>query len=187
MTLEPTAHGDPHPFPHEGEGFPKFAFLDALRSNAAFAETFAPVQRGGVAAKGLAIVTCMDSRIDPLKIVGMDKGDAKILRNAGARVTEDVIRTLTLATYLLGVNRVLIMPHTDCKMASATETEIHKTIWDQFGVDTRSLAISTVDDQMAGLQTDVMRLRAFPLLPTGVVVGGAVYNVHTGRLEVADI
>jgi carbonic anhydrase len=60
----------------------------------------------------------MDSRIDPLHIVGMEDGDAKILRNAGARVTEDVLRTLVLATHLLSVTRILVMPHTDCKMAS---------------------------------------------------------------------
>ena len=81
----------------------------------------------------------MDSRISPLAVVGMQAGDAKILRNAGARVTDDVLRTLVLASYLLGVNRVLVMPHTDCRMASADEATIHATIQDQFGVDTRSL------------------------------------------------
>ena len=79
----------------------------------------------GRAAKGLAIVTCMDSRIDPLRIVGMSAGDVKILRNAGARVTDDMLRTLLLATYLLEVKRVLVMPHTDCRMASGTEEQIH--------------------------------------------------------------
>jgi carbonic anhydrase len=128
----------------------------------------------------------MDSRISPLSVVGMKAGDAKILRNAGARVTEDVIRTLVLATYLLGVNRILIMPHTDCRMASGAEAEIHKQIKDQHGVDTRSLEFRTVTDQKRALITDVLRIRTYPLLPKEVIVSGAIYNVKTGKLEPVD-
>jgi carbonic anhydrase len=140
----------------------------------------------GTARKGLAIVTCMDSRISPLAVVGMQAGDAKILRNAGARVTDDVLRTLVLASYLLGVNRVLVMPHTDCRMASADEATIHATIKDQFGVDTRSLEFRTVSDQRSALAIDVTRIRTYPLLQKGVSVAGAVYNVSTGQLEPVD-
>jgi carbonic anhydrase len=129
----------------------------------------------------------MDSRIDPLSVLGMQPGDVKILRNAGARVTEDVLRTLVLATYLLGVTRVLIMPHTDCKMASATEDEIHALIADKYGMDTRSLEIRTVTDQSAALATDVVRVRSYPFLPPEVVVGGALFDVRTGRLEPIDL
>ena len=93
-------------------------FSDLFTGNEAFVKEFKSQDLTGQAKKGLAIITCMDSRIDPLRIVGMKAGDAKILRNAGARVTDDVLRTLILAAYLLGVNRVLVMPHTDCRMAS---------------------------------------------------------------------
>ena len=103
-------------------------FDDLFASNTEFVKNFKSQELTGHAKKGLAIVTCMDSRIDPLRIIGMSAGDAKILRNAGARVTEDVLRTLILATTLLGVNRVLVMPHTDCKMASGTEEQIHAAI-----------------------------------------------------------
>ena len=78
-------------------------FKDLLDANAHYSASFTKEELTGFAKKGLAIVTCMDSRIDPLRIVGMHAGDAKILRNAGARVTEDVLRTLVLATHLLGV------------------------------------------------------------------------------------
>jgi carbonic anhydrase len=117
----------------------------------------------------------------------MKSGDAKILRNAGARVTEDVLRTLVLATYLLGVDRILVMPHTDCRMAQSEEPEIHKTIFDQYGVDTRSLEFRTVADQKAALATDVTRLRSYPLLRQGVIIAGAIYNVATGVLETQDL
>ena len=119
--------------------FPNDEFADVLLSNEEFVREFKHSELTGTARKGLAIVTCMDSRISPLAVVGMQAGDAKILRNAGARVTDDVLRTLVLASYLLGVNRVLVMPHTDCRMANADEATIHATIKDQFGVDTRSL------------------------------------------------
>ena len=90
------------------------SFDDIFAANAEFINGFKSQELTGEAKKGLAIITCMDSRIDPLRIVGMKAGDAKILRNAGARVTEDVLRTLILATTLLNVDRILVMPHTDC-------------------------------------------------------------------------
>ena len=166
--------------------FPRDQFADILFSNAQFVNDFQHSELTGTAKKGLAIVTCMDSRISPLAAVGMQAGDAKILRNAGARVTDDVLRTLVLASYLLGVNRVLVMPHTDCRMASADEATIHATIQDQFGVDTRSLEFRTVSDQRAALEIDVTRIRTYPLLQKGVSVAGAIYNVSTGQLEPVD-
>jgi carbonic anhydrase len=165
------------------ESFPAEAFADVLESNAKFAREFQSQGLTGQALKGLAIVTCIDSRIDPLAVVGMQPGDVKILRNAGARVTEDVLRTLLLASYLLGVKRVLVMPHTDCMMASATEQEIHARILKDFGVDSQSVEIQTVSDQYRALQQDVRRIRSAPLLPSGLMVGGAVYDVRSGRLE----
>lgn len=166
--------------------FPREAFGDVLAANAAFVTQFEGSGLTGTAVKGLAIVTCMDSRINPLEVVGMRAGDAKILRNAGARVTEDVLRTLVLATYLLGVDRILVMPHTDCRMAQSEEADIHATIAEQYGVDTRSLEFRTVSDQKKGLVTDVIRIRSYPLLRDGVTVGGAIYNVTSGAIEPLD-
>ena len=166
--------------------FPTNHFADILSANAAFVETFQHSSLTGTAKQGLAIVTCMDSRISPLAAVGMQPGDAKILRNAGARVTDDVLRTLVLASYLLGVNRVLVMPHTDCRMANGDEATIHESIQHQFGVDTRSLEFRTVSDQRAALAIDVTRIRSYPLLQKGVSVAGAIYDVSTGQLEPVD-
>jgi carbonic anhydrase len=84
---------------------------------------------------------------------------------------------------LLGVSRVLVMPHTDCRMARDDEETIHATIEEQFGVDTRSLEFRTVSDQRAALEIDVNRIRKFPLLQRGVSVAGALYHVETGLLE----
>ena len=163
--------------------FPADAFKDLTEANAEYIKTFKYSDLTGVAQRGLAIVTCMDSRINPLSVVGMRSGDAKILRNAGARVTEDVLRTLVLATYLLNVNRILVMPHTDCKMAENDEADFHKLIDDQYGVNTSSLEFRTSRDQLGALTTDLNRVRSYPLLREGVVVGGAIYDVKTGTIE----
>ncbi|MEV4081854.1 carbonic anhydrase [Nonomuraea fuscirosea] len=157
------------------------AFDDVYSANAKFAESFGSSGLTGRAARGLAVVTCMDSRIDPLGLLGLQPGDAKILRNAGARVTDDVLRTLVLAVYVLGVNRVLIMPHTDCGMTKVTDSEVHALTRDH-GVDTRSLEFHTVPDQNEALKHDLTRIRTTPFLPPGMPVAGGIYDVHTGRL-----
>ncbi|MEI6649767.1 MAG: carbonic anhydrase [Actinomycetes bacterium] len=161
-------------------------FGDLISANHEFANRFTSESLSGDAKQGLAIVTCMDSRIDPLKIVGMQAGDAKILRNAGARVTEDVLRTLILATHLLGVKRILVMPHTDCRMAAGEESEIHALIKEKSGIDTRSIEIRTVKDQVSALKMDVIRIETYPLLAPDIEVMGAIYSVQTGLLEPVD-
>ena len=157
-------------------------FDDLFAANDNFVTEFKSQDLTGAAKKGLAIITCMDSRIDPLRVVGMKAGDAKILRNAGARVTEDVLRTLILATNLLNVTRVLVMPHTDCKMASGEEHEIHAAILEKSGIDTRGIEIRTVKDQMKALITDIQRIESYPLLAKNVKVMGAVFSVESGTL-----
>ena len=158
------------------------AFADVKCANAEYIRSYSGSELDGVAAKGLAIITCMDSRIAPLAVVGMKPGDVKIMRNAGARVTPDVLRTLVLATHLLGVTRVLVMPHTECKMASGDEWSVHEEILRVSGVDTRSVEIQTVADPRAALEVDLLRIRSFPLLPKGLHVEGAVLDIHTGAL-----
>jgi carbonic anhydrase len=158
------------------------AFADVLAANADHAARYHPAQREGVAAKGLALLTCMDSRIDPLAMLGLQPGDAKILRNAGARVTADVLRTLVLASYLLGVSRVMVVAHTNCRMAAGSEDDVHKAVTEAGGPDTRSLSFLTTDDQDEAVRHDVQRIRSWPYLPH-VDVGGFVYDLQSGRLR----
>ncbi|MEW1841446.1 carbonic anhydrase [Nonomuraea angiospora] len=160
------------------------AFDDLYDANATFAKKFGDSGLTGRAGRGLAVVTCMDSRIDPLGLLGLKPGDAKILRNAGARVTDDVLRTLVLAVYLLGVERVLVMPHTDCGMAKVTDPDVH-ALTQERGVDTRSLEFHTVPDQSEALRHDLTRIRTSPFLPEGMPIAGAIYDVRTGRLTPA--
>lgn len=158
-------------------------FAAELTANAEYAEAFSLASLQARAARGLAVVTCMDSRIEPLPMLGLGPGDAKILRNAGARVTDDVLRTLVLAVHLLGVERVLVVPHTGCRMSVDEEATIHAAIREAAGVDTRSLELRPSPDVRATVASDVQRIRSWPYLPADLAVGGAVYDVATGRLE----
>jgi carbonic anhydrase len=159
------------------------AFADVLAANQNYAEKFALRGLEPLAARGLAVLTCMDSRIEPLAMLGLRPGDAKILRNAGARVTDDVLRTLVVAAHLLEVDRVLLVPHTKCRMSTASADELHEAILARSGRDTRSLDLRPVSDVRAALRHDVQRVRSWPFLPEGLPVLGAVYDVDTGRLE----
>jgi carbonic anhydrase len=157
-------------------------FVQELSRNEAYADDF---RLGGLkphAARGLAVLTCIDSRIEPLTMLGLAPGDAKILRNAGARVTNDVLRTLVLASHLLGVERLMVIGHTNCRMAAGTEDDIHAAVRDAGGPDTRSLTFLVTDDIARTVCEDVERVKAWPYL-TQLEVGGFLYDVGTGRLS----
>ncbi|MEJ7795975.1 MAG: carbonic anhydrase [Nocardioides sp.] len=158
-------------------------FDDLLAANRSFAETFELGGFDGVAHAGVAIVTCMDSRIDPLGMLGLSHGDAKIFRNPGGRVTPQALEALVLGVHLLGVRRILVIPHTRCAMASATEAELRERVSESAGVDASWQNFGVVEDQLAALTEDVAKIRSHPLIPDQVLVGGFVYDVDTGLLE----
>jgi carbonic anhydrase len=154
-----------------------------MGANAAYAQhNFSLTGVDGRAARGLAVLTCIDSRIDPLAMLGLEPGDAKIVRNAGARVTDDVLTTLVFARYLLDVRRVMVIAHTDCRMVAASEDELHQAIFEAGGPDTSDLSFSTSADQAASVCADVERIRSFERLES-LQIGGFVYDVTTGRLR----
>ena len=159
------------------------AFDDVLAANAQYQQSFSDLGLPGRAGRGLAVVTCMDSRIDPLGLLGLAPGDAKILRTAGARVTDDVLRSLVLAHHLLGVERVVVLAHTDCGMVKASDETVHAAVRERSGVDSRSLEFHTIDDQQAALERDVQRVRSSPYLPDGMPVVGGVYDIRTGAVS----
>jgi len=158
------------------------AFADLFAGNEIYAAAAHEVAETGVARRGLAIVTCIDSRIDPLAVLGLEPGDAKILRNAGARVTDDVLRSLALAVAALGVMRVAVVQHTDCKMASASDDELVEALVEATGRRDLSFEPRAITDQAAVLGADVQLVLDSPLLPDGIVVGGLLLDLHSGRL-----
>jgi carbonic anhydrase len=158
-------------------------FEDLLAANRQFAADFDLGGFDGVAHAGVAIVTCMDSRIDPLRMLGLKPGDAKIFRNPGGRVTEAAMEALVLGAHLLGVRRVLVIPHTRCAMATHTEAEIREQVGASAGQDASWAEFHVVEDQLASLEEDVQKVRSHPLIPDSVLVGGFLYDVDTGLLE----
>jgi carbonic anhydrase len=162
------------------------AFDDLLEANARYAEVAHEVADSGVARKQLAIVTCIDSRIDPLAVFGLEPGDAKILRNAGARITDDVERSLALAAATLGVTRIAVVQHTDCKLTAASDAELIDAVAGATGHVPQGFEPLAIADQPEALRGDVARLLASRLLPGGTVVAGLLYDLRSGRLDVLE-
>jgi carbonic anhydrase len=158
-------------------------FDDLLAANRAFADDFDLSGFDGIAHAGVALVTCMDSRIDPLRMLGLKIGDAKIFRNPGGRITEQALEALVLSVHLLNVNRILIAPHTRCAMSSSTLEQVRERVGASAGQDASWQTFSMVTDQEAALRDDVHKVQAHPLIPDTVKVGGFVYDVDTGLLN----
>ena len=158
------------------------AFSDLFDANARYAALDHEVAVTGTARRGLAILTCIVSRIDPLAVFGLEPGDAKILRNAGARVTEDMLRSLALAVASLGVVRIVVVQHTDCKMTSASDAELRAAVAQATGRIIEGFEPLAISDQRRVLEDDVALVLGSPLIPDGTVVAGLVYDLHSGRL-----
>ena len=158
-------------------------FDDLLAANRAYAAAFDGGDFDGVAHAGVAIVTCMDSRIDPLRMLGLRHGDAKIFRNPGGRVSADALEALVLGVHVLGVERILVVPHTRCAMTANTEAELRERVGESAGVDATWQQFHVIDDQLAALTEDVRKVVSHPLIPASVVVGGFLYDVDTGLLH----
>jgi carbonic anhydrase len=125
-------------------------------------------------ARHLAVVTCMDCRLDPSDFLGLDLGDAHVLRNAGGRVTDDVLRSLAISANMLGVDTVAIIEHTKCGLANTEEALREKT-----GADVEFYAIT---DPESALRADVDRIAATPYLSAITTVTGHVYDIETGKV-----
>src|SRR3954462_5012541 len=124
----------------------------------------------------LAVVTCMDARIDVFAALGLHLGEAHVIRNAGGRVTDDVLRSLALSTHVLGVDTVVVMQHTKCGLAGVTDEELRE----RTGAD---LGFFSIDDHTAALREDIEQLAATPYLGPLKVIAGFVYDVETGELD----
>lgn len=160
-------------------------FVEILNANAAYARHHEALPTGR-ARLGLAVVTCIDSRIDPLATLGLKPGDAKIIRNAGARVTDDVLRSLIIAAHALGVDRIALVQHTDCGVAANTQASLTDMVESSTGAPVGDLDFLTIDDQAATLRSDAEIVRACPLLPADTEIGAFIFDVRSGLLERVD-
>lgn len=158
-------------------------FDDLLDANRQFADDFSLTGFDGIARAGVAMVTCMDSRIAPLQMIGLEPGDAKILRNPGGRVTDQVLVAVVIGATLLQVRRVLVVEHTRCAMATKTEEQLQAGIGEFTGTDASWMNLGAITDQQATVRADVHRITSHPLISDDIAVGGFIYDVDTGLLQ----
>lgn len=159
------------------------AFDDLLAGNAEYAAQFHLKGFDGLAHAGLAMITCMDSRLEPLEMVGLHVGDAKIIRTPGGRLTEDALVGCVLGVHLLRVTRIMLVPHTRCAMATGEDHQIAEQVRETTGADLSSMRLGASPDQQGNLVRDVDRLRSHRLVLGRAAVGGFLYDVDTGRLR----
>lgn len=159
-------------------------FEDLLSANREFAANFGLSGFDGIANAGVAMVTCMDSRLDPLRMIGLKAGDAKILRNPGGRVTDQALAALVLSVAALKVRRILIVEHSRCAMASSTEEELQQKVSESVGgTDASWMTLGAITDQAKTIKADVHRVTSHPFIPEDVMVGGFIYDVDSGLLN----
>ena len=152
---------------------------ELLQANRHYTKRFHPDTLTARPTRGLAILTCMDARLDLFRFLGLEIGDSHILRNAGGRATDDAIRSLVVSSHTLGTREFGVIHHTGCGLEGVDNAALQA----ELGTDIDFLPF---DDLEASVRADVERIEACELLPAGRVVWGAVYDVHTGKLEVVS-
>lgn len=157
-------------------------FDDLIAANRRYA-TSAPRNFDGYAHAGVAVVTCMDSRLQPLEMIGLFLGEAKILRTPGGHVTEDALTGCILGVNLLRVRRILVVSHSRCAMASGDDEELARRVSQASGRDASGLGFDADPDQEGRLRADVKLLAEHPLITGRATVGGFHYDVDTGLLS----
>jgi carbonic anhydrase len=134
----------------------------------------------------VAVLICMDARIDPAKVLGLEEGDAHVIRNAGGRAA-DALRSLAISHELLGIREIVVIHHTDCGMLTFSNDDIRQKLEADLGPEAGKIA-SQIDflpfrDLDQSVREDVEAIQASPLIPDDIAVSGFVYDVHTGRLR----
>ncbi len=134
-----------------------------------------------------AVLACMDARLDPARALGLEEGDAHVIRNAGGRATDDAIRSLVISQQLLGTEAIVVIHHTDCGMLTFSNDDLRGKVEEVFGVDASGIDFLPFSDVEQSVHDDVRAIREHPMIPAPIPVRGYVYDVRTGRIrEVAS-
>ncbi|MGD9529706.1 beta-class carbonic anhydrase [Pseudonocardia sp.] len=154
---------------------------ELLANNARYAETFTgplPLPPS----KGVAVVACMDARLDVYRVLGLNDGEAHVIRNAGGVVTDDEIRSLAISQRLLGTSEIILIHHTDCGMLTFTDDEFKRSIQDETGIKPE-WAAEAFPDPAEDVRQSIARIRANPFVPKKDSIRGFVFDVATGKLD----
>ena len=153
-----------------------------LQANAEYAAHF---QKGDLPlppGRKVAVLACMDARLDPARALGLEEGDAHVIRNAGGRAA-DALRSLVISEQLLGTNTIVIIHHTDCGMLTFTNDDLQQKVKKDLGADADHIAFLPFKDLEQSVRDDIAFLRSSPLIPQSITIRGFIYDVHTGKLQ----
>jgi carbonic anhydrase len=155
---------------------------DVLRNNEQYADGFDKGDLPLPPAKKLAVVACMDARLVPTRILGLEEGDAHVIRNAGGVVTADALRSLAISQRLLGTTEIILIHHTDCGMLTFTDDGFKKSIQDETGIkpDWAAESFADLDEDV---RQSIARIKANPFVPKKDAIRGFVFDVATGKLN----
>jgi len=153
-----------------------------LDNNAAYVSTFDKANLPLPPARKLAVLACMDARLDPAKLLGLQEGDAHVIRNAGGVVTDDALRSLAISQNLLGTEEIILIHHTGCGMLTFTDDEFAQKLEDETGErpDWRAHAF---DDLEQNVKNSIDKIKTSPFVPHTDKITGYVYEIETGRLR----
>jgi carbonic anhydrase len=157
---------------------------DALQAaNEIYADAFSNGDLPTPPGRRLAIVTCMDARLDPAKFLGLELGDAHVIRNAGGLVTEDALRSLVISHWLLGTQEVAVLAHTDCGMLTFSNDDLRAKLREEAGADASDVDFKPFPNLEESVRESVRTVRESPLLPGSLEVSGWIYDVKSGRIS----
>ena len=154
-----------------------------LAANETYASGFAKGDLPAPPGRRFAVVTCMDARLDPAKFLGLEEGDAHVIRNAGGLVTEDALRSLVISHWLLGTQEALVIAHTGCGMLTFTNDDLRRKLADEAGADASGVDFQPFSDLEESVRGSVRKIAESPLLPDSFSASGFVYDVTSGRLR----
>jgi carbonic anhydrase len=154
-----------------------------LESNRSFAAAFDQGQLPPPPARKVAVLTCMDARIDPARMLGLELGDAHVIRNAGGRASDDAVRSLIISSAMLGTREFVVIHHTDCGMLTFSNDDLRARLAEERGSDASGIDFLVFDDAEQAVHDDVERIRSTPHLDPAIEVSGYIYDVATGALH----
>jgi carbonic anhydrase len=152
-----------------------------LKNNEHYAASFAKGDLPMPPVKKLAVLACMDARLDVHKILGLEEGDAHIIRNAGGVATDDAIRSLVISQRLLGTEEIILVHHTDCGMLTFKDDELKRQIEQETGIRP-AFALEAFSDVQEDVRQSIARIEASPFIPRKSSIRGFVYDVASGQL-----